>query len=82
MAIYSQKTYRVNQPNSMSYTEIQADFARKFSLESAVARRETRVQETVPVACRPRARADPPYGLCQTQFAVETIWTPGRYSVT
>ena len=32
MATYSQKTYRVNQTNSMSYTEIQADFSRKFSL--------------------------------------------------
>ena len=32
MATYSQRTYRVNQTNSMSYTEIQADFSRKFSL--------------------------------------------------
>ena len=32
MATYSQKPYRANQTNSMSYTEIQADFSRKFSL--------------------------------------------------
>ena len=32
MATHSQKTYCVNQTNSMSYTEIQADFSRKFRL--------------------------------------------------
>ena len=32
MATHSQKTYRVNQTNSMRYTEIQEDFSRKFSL--------------------------------------------------
>ena len=32
MATHSQETYRTNQTNSMSYTETQADFSRKFSL--------------------------------------------------
>ena len=32
MATRSQKTYRMNQTHSMSYTEIQADFSRKFRL--------------------------------------------------
>ena len=34
MATNSQKTYRMNQTISMSYTEIQADFSRKFRLKS------------------------------------------------
>ena len=32
MATNYRKTYRANHTNSMSYTEIQADFSRKFSL--------------------------------------------------
>ena len=36
MATYYQETYRTNQTNSMSYTEIQADFSRKFSLGALV----------------------------------------------
>ena len=44
MATHYQKTYRVNQTNSMSYTEIEADFSRKFSLAKKIDANRTLLQ--------------------------------------